>query len=208
MTELGSRIALRRRELKLTQAALAKKLNVTRQTISSWEVGRTEPDVDALTPLAAALQWEVSDLLGMEPAKPGRRLRLVPALLLTLSALAFTVVCLLVSEWAKLRQAAVYDTTPGLVCAYILRPTLWCFWGITVVHVAAAIAPIPLSKRLSVALLILGIASIVLLILIDGFTYFGFLHWSRTYNWFFTGGRPLFFIPGLLISLGIQPHRR
>ena len=32
----------------LTQDALAGMLHVTRQTVSSWEIGRTEPDLDTL----------------------------------------------------------------------------------------------------------------------------------------------------------------
>ena len=36
----------------LTQQQLADRLHVTRQSVSSWELGRTEPDLQTLTELA------------------------------------------------------------------------------------------------------------------------------------------------------------
>ena len=47
----------------LTQDALAEKLHVTRQTISSWERGRSEPGLETLGLLAEALGSRVEDLI-------------------------------------------------------------------------------------------------------------------------------------------------
>lgn len=38
----------KRKELKLTQQEIADQLNVTRQTVSSWEVGKSIPDISSL----------------------------------------------------------------------------------------------------------------------------------------------------------------
>jgi len=41
-----------RKEKGMTQDELAEKLNVTRQAVSNWEMGKTQPDIDTLTKLA------------------------------------------------------------------------------------------------------------------------------------------------------------
>ncbi len=49
-----------------TQSELAEKLNVTRQTISSWETGRTEPDIESMTRIAEIFGIDMNELTGFE----------------------------------------------------------------------------------------------------------------------------------------------
>ena len=49
-----------------TQAELAVKVNVVRQTVSKWEKGLSVPDADTLQKIAEVLEIEVSQLLGAE----------------------------------------------------------------------------------------------------------------------------------------------
>ena len=58
MQSLGEKIRQARREKGLTQEQLAQTLFVSRQTVSNWENGRTEPDYQTLTRL--------SELVGLE----------------------------------------------------------------------------------------------------------------------------------------------
>ena len=53
--KLGERIAEKRKEQGLTQAELAEKMMVTRQTVSRWEAGTVLPDVERIAELAAVL---------------------------------------------------------------------------------------------------------------------------------------------------------
>lgn len=53
--DLGNRILQRRKELGMTQAELAEKMFVTRQTISRWEAGIVYPDVQKVVELAKIL---------------------------------------------------------------------------------------------------------------------------------------------------------
>ena len=46
-----------------TQRQIAEKLNVTRQTISSYESGRTQPDVEMIEKLAAIYRVDISDIV-------------------------------------------------------------------------------------------------------------------------------------------------
>lgn len=52
----------------LTQSALAEKLNVTRQTVSSWEIGRTEPDIESMTRMAEIFGIDMNELTGFNTA--------------------------------------------------------------------------------------------------------------------------------------------
>ena len=56
MNELGKRLRAQRAALGLKQDELAARLFVTRQTISNYERGLSEPDLDTLRRLAEALE--------------------------------------------------------------------------------------------------------------------------------------------------------
>ncbi|HHT71967.1 MAG TPA: helix-turn-helix domain-containing protein [Firmicutes bacterium] len=64
MATLGSRLRSLRTEKHLTQEGVANKLGVARATLASWEIGRREPDNEALTKLAEVFGVSVDYLLG------------------------------------------------------------------------------------------------------------------------------------------------
>lgn len=59
----GTLIAMRRKELGLTQKELAEKLHISDRTVSKWERGAGFPDVSLLEPLADVLGLSVLDLI-------------------------------------------------------------------------------------------------------------------------------------------------
>lgn len=61
--QLGTFIAERRKELGLTQVALAEKLHVTDKAISKWERGVGLPDIHSLEALAEGLEVSVLELM-------------------------------------------------------------------------------------------------------------------------------------------------
>lgn len=54
-----------RRQASLTQEELAQQLNVTRQAVSRWEHGETEPDLDTVKRLASTFNVPVTLLLDL-----------------------------------------------------------------------------------------------------------------------------------------------
>lgn len=66
MINISKRIKELRIENKLTQAELADKLFVSDKTISSWEAGRTEPDLNMLSDICKALNVNFFSLVGNE----------------------------------------------------------------------------------------------------------------------------------------------
>lgn len=93
-----------------TQDALAEKINVTRQTVSSWETGRTQPDVEMLELLSQALGVGIEEIIygkknkvGLEPEK-GKDKKIFVIILSVFGALltAVGLIILFVSLWEKL----------------------------------------------------------------------------------------------------------
>lgn len=61
---LGENIQKLRKEKKLSQDQLAEMINVTRQTISNWELGQTQPNTEQLKLLSKAFNVSVDELIG------------------------------------------------------------------------------------------------------------------------------------------------
>ena len=55
MSELGNKIAKKRKDLGLTQMEFADEMSVTRQTVSRWEAGTVMPDIDKIADIASYL---------------------------------------------------------------------------------------------------------------------------------------------------------
>ena len=62
MQNFGEQLTAARKAKGMTQEALAQAAAVTRQTISSWERGRTLPDVDSVRRLSSILGVEFMQL--------------------------------------------------------------------------------------------------------------------------------------------------
>ena len=60
---LGENIKSRREELKLSQEYIAEQLGVSRQAISKWETGQSEPTASNLIQLAEVLKINLSELV-------------------------------------------------------------------------------------------------------------------------------------------------
>ena len=60
---LGEKIREARRKCGLSQEQLAEQLHVTRQAVSNWETGKTQPDIDTLTQLASIFDVSVERII-------------------------------------------------------------------------------------------------------------------------------------------------
>lgn len=61
--DIGKNIKTMRKALNMEQSELAKRLNVSNKTISSWECGRTEPKMDMIEKLSVIFGLKKSELL-------------------------------------------------------------------------------------------------------------------------------------------------
>jgi|GEM_PF-2599470 len=69
---IGESIYKYRSEKNITQEELAGKLHVTRQAVSSWETGKSIPDIELIKRIALALDVKVNDLIGSYVGKTNR----------------------------------------------------------------------------------------------------------------------------------------
>ena len=63
MTSVGKNLKNIRKKNDLTQDELAEKLSVTRQAVSNWENGKTEPDIETLTKIAQIFDISIDELV-------------------------------------------------------------------------------------------------------------------------------------------------
>lgn len=68
---VGKNIKKAREGKGLSQEQLAERLNVTRQAVSNWERGKTQPDIEMLQRLSEVLEVSVEELIYGEKAKKG-----------------------------------------------------------------------------------------------------------------------------------------
>lgn len=61
--ELGNKILTLRKKNNITQEELAEQLNVTRQTISKWELGETSPDIKQAKELSQIFKVSLDELV-------------------------------------------------------------------------------------------------------------------------------------------------
>ena len=66
---IGEKIAVRRKELGITQDELAEKLCISPQAVSRWENGWNLPDMDRLRSIAKVLKTSVSGLVGEDTGR-------------------------------------------------------------------------------------------------------------------------------------------
>lgn len=112
MAKVSKNIKKLRTEKNLTQEALAEKINVTRQTISSWENDRTQPDIDMLELLSTALDTGIEELIygekrniGLEAPKTDKQ-KIMNIVFATLGSLltATGLIIILVSFWDSIPE--------------------------------------------------------------------------------------------------------
>ena len=70
---IGTRIRKQREAMRMTVAKLAKRIGVSRSTLTNWESGRTEPTAGELVRLAQAVGCPITDLIGGVAACPTPR---------------------------------------------------------------------------------------------------------------------------------------
>ena len=155
---IGSNIKKLRTSQGLTQDQLAERLFVTRQTVSNWERGASQPDLEQLEAIAAALGVEVMDLLyGPKPRFRIFRKRVLIAVGLLILAVALWAGAILYFEPLKSTwYLRMHNITKWYWyrCGYVTVTILTSVSGL--MTLVTALAPIQLENRGRRACLIVG----------------------------------------------------
>lgn len=85
----------------ITQEELAEKLFVTRQTVSSYELGRTRPDVEMLMRIAEVLQTDLNALIYGEQVNQDKKRKRIVLIYSIVILAALTLVAIIVHSIAE-----------------------------------------------------------------------------------------------------------
>lgn len=135
MNTVAKNLKCLRKQAAMTQEELAERLHVTRQAVSSWETGKTQPDIETLTALAETLGTDVNELIC------GPRPRVGVYLRFQRRYVALTAVCgavlllklllgLTLEPWMLERRAATFDIWPSLYYGMTVPPLVWLAAGV------------------------------------------------------------------------------
>ncbi len=169
VSELGKRLRERRVALGLTQDELADRLFVTRQTISNYERGLSEPDLDTLRRLAEALETDMPALLGTESSsKKTPHIKEILPLLLGVGLTAGAAAWFFIAEkQAFAWKGTHYDALPYARLVLLLMPLVYLLLGWTLMQGVACFIELPaLSPRLRVGLRLAVFALILVYLLV------------------------------------------
>ena len=147
MADIGKNIRTLRTQKQMTQDELAEKLFVSRQTVSNYETGRSQPDIDALLRIAEALETNAQYLLYGSPdtnAQMAEKLRTIAA------SFALAGLAILYHLLWQAHQAleARFLLGLGYLILLVLRPVLLILAGWVVMQYMALLTNIhPLRKQ-------------------------------------------------------------
>ncbi len=129
MAKIGKQIRQLRMQKNITQDELADKLFVSRQTVSNYENGKSNPDLDMLMKLAAVLETDVNVLLYGVPLSPDTKKE---RRLLISSALPLLLLCLFYfwyGPFARKWLQDTFDTSLQLNNVFFFIPALMLLSG-------------------------------------------------------------------------------
>lgn len=156
MRELGKNIKTLREGRGMTQDGFAELLHVTRQTVSNYENGRSQPDLDMLAQIARVLDTDVNTLLGAASApvqtaaaaEAGVRKRAI--LRLAISGALFLALVLAgipLKEWAD-GQFHTFNGLPRFYMKLWFYPCVWAIGGWCGMQALEVLCGVhPLQKR-------------------------------------------------------------
>lgn len=132
MAEVGKHIKKIRKEKNLTQDELAERLHCTRQTISNYETGKSEPGIEVLIELAGVLGVEISDLIYGPKKRENTKRQKSRAVAALIAACVLLAVVKILAPFAEQYGSKYFELAPAYLLKFVLRPFALVLlgWGI------------------------------------------------------------------------------
>lgn len=148
MADIGKNIRLLRMQKGMTQDELAEKLFVSRQTVSNYETGRSQPDIDTLLRIAESLGVEAQHLLYGSPDTEEQLAAKKRTIAACFAVAGLVIVYHLLTQLRKAYTPRFLMVGLGYSLVLLLRPMLFLLAGWTVMQLAAVLTKArPLQTR-------------------------------------------------------------
>ena len=177
MTSVGENIKNIRKKNNITQEELAEKLNVTRQAVSSWENGKTEPDIETLTNIAQIFDISIDELVdgipkGIKELR-GKKSHLHIGIGFTLFYIISSLLMIILEKPLHDYVNSSYDVFYSALCVLVWKPLTVVSAGIGISALISYISGLYMeNKNLRIIFLIFGT---IISICTSGFMIFQFI---------------------------------
>lgn len=128
MANVGKNIKQMRIKKHMTQDDLAEQLFVSRQTVSNYETGKSNPDVDMLIKIAEILDTDMNILIYGIPVSPDKKREYKKLAVSGLIIFFMTLGIGIFTPYAEKWQDNMFDMSLSLI-VILLRPLLLCIIG-------------------------------------------------------------------------------
>ena len=125
---LGKNIYNLRKKQELSQEQLAEKINVTRQTISNWELGETSPNPEQLKLLSKSLDISIDDLVENESIFKKSQEQEISAPIKNKIVLIIDIICSIL--WGFATLVAFIEKNEVTAIIYLCLCFMWMFIAI------------------------------------------------------------------------------
>jgi transcriptional regulator with XRE-family HTH domain len=161
MTSVGENIKNIRKKNNITQEELAEKLNVTRQAVSNWENGKTEPDIETLTNIAQIFDISIDELVdgipkGIKELR-GKKSHLYIGIGFTLFYIISSLLMIILEKPLHDYVNSSYDVFYSALCVLVWKPLTVFSAGIGISALISYISGLYMeNKNLRIIFLIFG----------------------------------------------------
>ena len=140
---VGKNIVKLRKEQGMSQEQLAQKLHVTRQAVSNWETGRSQPDLDMLEALASAFETDILVVIyGQMPAGEDeetrsavRKRHLKKAVFWGILTLASYLILTALGRHLDVLKTRTYNSMPYILLQTSVMPLISMGFAVSLMHV-------------------------------------------------------------------------
>ena len=152
MTVIGNNIKSNRQKLGITQEQLAEKINVTRQAVSNWENGKTDPDLETISAIAEIFKIDSYELINNKTAKNNYNFRknryFKTAVIFGILSLIGLMITIILEEPSIRLRKEYYRAELYMVLAYIIEPLIGLFFGISIAFFSKIVTNFSIKNKI------------------------------------------------------------
>ena len=215
---VGKNIVKLRKEQGMSQEQLAQKLRVTRQAVSNWETGRSQPDLDMLETLASAFGTDILVVIyGRMPAGADeetrsavRKRHLKKAVFWGILTLASYLILTALGRHLDVLKTRTYNSMPYILLQTSVMPLISVGFAVSLMHVLNVAGTVRIAESgMRKKLLVVGglTAALYMLCMLWLFVPLPLFPGAPLWIWrmsFSVIPHILFFSIGLLLYLGLD----